>query len=488
MSTLELVDQTRRELTPHIAQTHKNMLGQFMTPASIARFMATMFPSSQQKTCRLLDAGAGIGTLSCAFLDLWLDGKLCFDSVEVTAYEIDLNLRRHLYQHLKQYEGIHLNIVDGDYIDLSSSKTRGEGVFTHAILNPPYKKINSKSLQRLALRRLGIETVNLYAAFVSLAIQQAAPGGQIVAIIPRSFCNGPYYRSFRQLILKHTAIQHIHLFTCRNKAFKDDNVLQENIIIRLECGGIQNNIKITTSSDDSFSNLMTQTHPFDQIVFPEDLENFIHIPTSSTQNALQSLTMVNCKLGDIGVRVSTGPVVDFRLKTHLRDMPTSNTVPLLYPGHFTKSGILWPNPKLKKPNAIVDNSETERWLYPKGNYCVVKRFSSNEEKRRVVASVVTSQMFDDVSKLGFENHLNIFHNNKVGLPLQLAHGLTSYLNTTYVDEFFRRFNGHTQVNATDLRQLPYPNCDYLMALGAWAMTQSVLTQDMIDDKLTSMTT
>jgi len=33
--------------------------------------------------------------------------------------------------------------------------------FSHAILNPPYKKINSNSEHRLILRRMGIETVNL---------------------------------------------------------------------------------------------------------------------------------------------------------------------------------------------------------------------------------------------------------------------------------------------------------------------------------------
>lgn len=60
-----------------------------------------------------------------------------------------------------------------------------------------------------------------------------------MAIIPRSFCNGPYYRPFREFVLKHAAIRHMHLFESRNKAFKDDDVLQENIIIWLERGGQQ---------------------------------------------------------------------------------------------------------------------------------------------------------------------------------------------------------------------------------------------------------
>lgn len=61
--------------------------------------------------------------------------------------------------------------------------------YSHATLNPPYKKISGNSAHQLALRRVGIETVNRYSAFVALAVAQAAPGGQIVAIIPHSFCS-----------------------------------------------------------------------------------------------------------------------------------------------------------------------------------------------------------------------------------------------------------------------------------------------------------
>ena len=58
-----------------------------------------------------------------------------------------------------------------------------------------------------------------------------------MAIIPRSFCNGPYYRPFRDFILRRGALRHMHLFDSRNKAFKDDEVLQENVIVCLNAAG-----------------------------------------------------------------------------------------------------------------------------------------------------------------------------------------------------------------------------------------------------------
>ena len=492
MQQLEVADRVRREVGPRTAPQHKAALGQFMTPSSVARFMADMFPPSTQKACRLLDAGAGVGALSCAFLDRWVHGGFGFQRVSVTAYEIDATLRGHLEQHLAGYENVHAEVIAGDFIELAAASSGlladrpGRAGYTHAILNPPYKKINSNSAHRLALRSLGIEAVNLYAGFVALAVAQADTGAQIVAIIPRSFCNGPYYRPFRDFILARTAIHHMHLFESRSKAFKDDEVLQENIIIRLECGARQGPVTISTSTDDGFTDLATHVHPFEGIVFPDDPERFIHVPTSLKRSSIELSPAVRSTLADLGIKVSTGPVVDFRLKEHLRDMPEEGAVPLVYPGHLGVQGTVWPLPNLKKPNAIKRNEATEKWLYPNGFYCAVRRFSSKEEKRRVIAGVVEPTAFGDHVVLGFENHINLFHENRRGLDELLARGLAVFLNTTAVDDCLRRFSGHTQVNATDLRLMKYPSREALIKMGEWAKQQTEFTQEMLDEQLAKL--
>ncbi|MDX9955177.1 MAG: Eco57I restriction-modification methylase domain-containing protein [Anaerolineae bacterium] len=488
---LSIVEAKRLHLSQNTTAKKKSLLGQFLTPQRTAVFMAGLFRDGEG-VCRLLDAGAGIGSLSAAFLERWRAGEFHFQRVELDAFEIDETLASDLSQTLAKYQrggNFVAHIYHEDFIQVAAESLSGSmfakplAPYTHAILNPPYKKIHSDSPHRLALRRAGIETVNLYSAFVALATGIAAPGGQIVAIIPRSFCNGPYYRPFRDFILERAAIHYIHLFESRSKAFKDDDVLQENIIILLERGGRQGSVTVSTSSDDTFTDLVEHEYPFERIVLPDDPERFIHVPTSPGLNAIELSPAIHYTLDDLGIQVSTGPVVDFRVKEYLRDMPGPNTVPLLYPGHFSGESAIWPNPGLKKPNAIERHADTEKWLYPTGFYCVVRRFSSKEEKRRIVASVVDPHTFGDAAMLGFENHLNVFHADRHGLPEPLARGLTMFLNTTAVDEHFRRFNGHTQVNATDLKLMKYPHRDTLIALGTWAMQQGALTQEQIDAKL-----
>jgi len=83
--------------------------------------------------------------------------------------------------------------------------------FNVALVNPPYKKISNDSPERTALRSIGLETSNLYAAFVGMLTCLLDSGGQLVAITPRSFCNGPYFRPFREYFLERMSLKRVRL-------------------------------------------------------------------------------------------------------------------------------------------------------------------------------------------------------------------------------------------------------------------------------------
>ncbi len=121
---------------------------------------------------------------------------------------------------------------------------------------------------------------------------------------------------------------------------------------------------------------------------------------------------------------------------------------------------------------------TEDLLVPAEDYVLVKRFSAKEERRRLTAAVFDSSMVP-TNVVGFENHLNYFHRKGRGLPPGVAQGLLAFLNSTFVDEYFRQFSGHTQVNAADLRSLRYPSLIRLAALGS-RMGEALPDQEQLD--------
>ena len=477
----------KREPKPYPAPLEKNALGQYMTPSNIALFMASLF-SRKEGPLHLLDPGAGQGALISAFLKKWKEGFFSFQPGSIEAIEFDNLLLPSLREHIenqKEFLPVSINIRNTDFIEQAAYRIlHHERPYTHAILNPPYRKINSNSRHRLLLRDVGIETVNLYSAFVALSVAMLTAGGQIVAILPRSFCNGPYFKPFRGFILRHASIGHIHLFATRNKAFKADKVLQENVIMMLERGTPQGAVTVSTSTDDSLDDFSANSYPFTKIVYPDDPESFFHIPANG-KDTLAYPDALGHTLADVGLEVSTGPVVDFRVKEFLRDMPEAGDVPLLYSAHFN-GHVRWPIKGFRKPNAIACRPETMKWLYPSGFYVTVRRLSFKEEKRRIVASIVDPARFPGMDWLGFENHLNIFHCRKKGISENIARGLTVYLNSSFIDSMLRRFNGHTQVNATDLRSLRYPTQEMLEALGQWAQAQNELTPSSIDRILENM--
>lgn len=353
--------------------------------------------------------------------------------------------------------------------------------FSAAILNPPYRKFQSASRPRQLLRRLGLETSNLYAAFLALSVSLLEDGAEFVSITPRSFCNGPYFLPLRSHLLRHASLSRLHVFESRSHAFRDDGVLQENVILHA-VKGVQQGASVMVSQSASPGDPEVTLHqvPFSRVVTPGDGGLFIHLVPNSEGGVLaEAMDGLPCTLADLGISVSTGRVVDFRARGWLRLQPEPQSVPLIYPGHFADGRIAWPKVDSRKPNAIALRAASAGLLVPAGVYVLVKRFSAKEERRRVVAAVFDPR---DVpcEQVGFENHVNYFHAHGSPLDPSLARGLALFLNSSRVDAFFRQFNGHTQVNAADLRRLRYPTSATLVEMGK-RVTVPVVSQAAVDE-------
>ncbi|MGH9365311.1 MAG: BsuBI/PstI family type II restriction endonuclease [Thermoanaerobaculia bacterium] len=428
----------------------------------------------------LLDAGAGVGSLTAAWLAevCAREGKL--KEVEVTAYEIEPEFVEYLRATLEGCQkkcerlGIRMKweVLQEDFIEagvamltgsLFSAPRRG---FTCAILNPPYRKIHSDSVVRQRLREIGVETSNLYTAFLAIVVGLLDPGGELVAISPRSFCNGPYFRPFRVSFLREMMLRRIHVFESRGDAFREDEVLQENVILHTIKGGDKGKVVISSSMGPEDEHVVVRHVDHEEVVRPNDPNAFIYIAADDLSDRVTGL-MANftASLSDLDLEVSTGRVVDFRATKFLRDRPTKHTVPLIYPVNFQNGFIAWPAERTRKRQALAGLEGGDELLVPTGWYTLVKRFSAKEERRRVTAAVYDPTRID-AEWVGFENHLNYYHRRGRGLSKEVAKGLAAFLNSRLVDLYFRQFSGHTQVNATDLRSLKYPSLDALEHLGA----------------------
>jgi adenine-specific DNA-methyltransferase len=489
---MDQVDILRLAINGTIEPTTRAEYAQFMTPAPIGVFMASMFRTSQPNI-HLLDPGAAIGSLTAAFVATVLNRSSPPGQIHVTAYEIDGFLAQHLRKTLSFCReaceaagiGFSSDIREEDYIAAVGQDASGRlfevksGQYDCVIMNPPYRKIRSDSDTRHDLRVMGIEAGNMYTAFMAVAAGQLKDGGEIVSITPRSFCNGPYFRPFRRLFLNMMALERVHVFDSRNIAFQEDEVLQENVIVHAIRTSRKPSRVILSVSPGPADRASVRRVPYCQVVSPADPNCFIHLVVDDKgKDAADRMSRLPASLVDLGLSVSTGRVVEFRARPHLRPHPEPGTAPLIYPAHFHNGSVKWPNGVTRKPNAIMADKQTEDLLVPPGVYVLARRFSAKEERRRIVAAVFDSACVSE-GPVGFENHLNYFHHDGRGLPMELAKGLCIFLNSTLADTYFRQFSGHTQVNALDLQSLRYPSQEQILALAA-KMPDITDAQDSID--------
>src|SRR3972149_524036 len=221
--------------------------GQFFTPEKISKFMVSLLEFSNT-TIRLLDPGAGIGILSAAFCERLLnDGKI--EKLTIDAYEDDQNILPFLKMVLESCKleleknglDVEYNIYETDFI-LQNKRyfTKSDLMwncekpvsYDFIISNPPYYKIDIEAPKAIVMNELISGQPNIYALFMALSASMLHADGEMVFITPRSFCSGLYYKKFRQWFLKNAQITNIHIFESRKEVFDQDEVLQENIIIK----------------------------------------------------------------------------------------------------------------------------------------------------------------------------------------------------------------------------------------------------------------
>lgn len=472
--------------------------GQIFTPKQISMFMANMV-KTWPNTIRLMDPGAGTGILAAAFCDhvLGSDKKT---TLIIDAYENDPTLLPLLNATLrvckselaKSGHSMEYNIYGQDFILHNARYFRGlnqlpwiEGppvLYDLVISNPPYYKLSKDSPQSKAMKDLIYGQPNIYALFMALSASMLKDGGEMIFITPRSFCSGLYYKKFRDWLLANVQITDIHIFESRKDVFDDDEVLQENIIVRARKERTTNDAKVivSVSKDKSFRNLRTIEVPCTAIVYEKEGSVFIRIPTSSLDlNVLRVIDAWPNTLRDLGLEISTGPVVPFRAREHLVSTYTGRSeAPLLWMHNLQGLGVVWPL-RNKKDEAIAVSDATKQLLLPIQNYVLVKRFSSKEQKRRLYAGVLLESEFNH-ELVGIENHLNYIHRPDGVLSEEEAYGIAAILNTSFVDKYFRALNGNTQVNATDIRSLPFPTIEEIREIGSTVRRHQVGTGYRID--------
>jgi adenine-specific DNA-methyltransferase len=480
--------------------------GQFLTPPSVARYMAKQLGQIQNGDS-LLEPAIGSGVLACAVVEHLIAEKRPLE-ISITAYETDKELcevsREVLEIANKEAEksGIKVNwhVFQEDFVlaclpeeqpslfDSNESKSNRKA-FNHIISNPPYFKLNAEDKRVKAVYGKLNGHTNIYTLFMALSAKLLSPQGKACFIVPRSFCSGVYFSEFRRDLLKDVMPLSIHVFQSRNDVFKSDEVLQENVIISFEklyrpqerryWAGIVN--ISTSSTGTSLDDAVSRQVSFRHFLSDHNGLLFFRLPTGILdEQILDAVDYWDGSLEKYGLQVSTGRVVPFRAESLLKEQVRSGngTVPLLWMQNVKPYQVEYPLEKFDKPQAILTNDPS--LLLPCSNYALLRRFSAKEDRRRLISAPFIGEQFD-FEQIGFENHLNVISRKKGSLSTHETIGLSAFLNSAIVDRYFRIMNGNTQVNAAEIRALPLPPLEIITEIGKKVECIDKPTPEQVDN-------
>ena len=460
--------------------------GQFFTSKETARFMAGLYtiPENLSKVC-ILDAGAGTGILSCAFLER-LEQIDFVEVVELTCYENDDNILSLLKENLQTYQkyskkNIYIEIITDNYITsqyLEFNNILGGNPnpkkFDFVIGNPPYMKIPKEAPEAAAMPEVCYGAPNLYFIFAAMGLYNLTDAGEMVYIIPRSWTSGAYFKRFRQYFLTNGKLEHIHLFVSRNKVFDNEDVLQETIIIKVKKTDIApEKVMVTSSkSNNDFDNLTSLAVPYSLVVSGNDF--YVYLVTNEKEiSVLERLHKFNKTLPDIGLKMKTGLTVDFRNREMLRDVEEEGAIPLFYSQHIKQGEVKFP---IQKEHEYVMASK-KGLVQDNRNYLFVKRFTAKEERRRLQCGVYLSKKYPQYKNISTQNKINFIDGLTVEMSDCIVYGLYVIFNSTVYDEYYRILNGSTQVNSTEINAMPVPDLESIQEMGRKLIKSGDMSED-----------
>jgi adenine-specific DNA-methyltransferase len=152
-----------------------------------------------------------------------------------------------------------------------------------------------------------------------------------VAITPRRYFNGPYFKRFRKWFFDRLTVRQIHVFQSRTEAFKNDSVLQENVILHAEKGGKRRDITLTTSRGCDLVDLKEESATYRKVIDDSGGDHVVRVTTNRFEREIvETMDGLPNRFRSTGFAISTGPVVTFRSTEYLRRERGEDTAPLLW--------------------------------------------------------------------------------------------------------------------------------------------------------------
>tara|TARA_R110002050_G_scaffold26802_5_gene70389 strand:- start:18279 stop:19907 length:1629 start_codon:yes stop_codon:yes gene_type:complete len=310
------------------------------------------------------------------------------------------------------------------------------------IANPPYGRMSMEEVPGNAWRRVAHSGhINKYALFAELSFRHAKPGGIVALVIPSSFRSGPLYNRMRQFIRSQGEVLTIGSIAGRDGVFLD--VAQDiSVLIARKGKAHRPDVKVWFP----IIGTTTQAGTVVAQALPARSEDAWPLPPVDPE------TIGGATLADYGVTAKAGYFVWNREQARLvMKLGPLDGFPLIWAKNIRAGEICQPAGKQGTKMDFVTFAEPSAAVV-RTPAAVMQRTTNDKQPRRLIAAIVDPAVVVRWGGFVTENHTIVLTAES---PKRLALAV-KLLNTSAVDQRYRRVSGTAAVSVTLLRQLDLP--------------------------------
>ena len=455
-------------------------LGRLFTKKDTARLMAQMLElDNLREAYTVLVPGAGTGILAAAVIE-----RICKDApacrqIFVTCYENDERFIPMLEDNLERIRKkcrhdydvrLYPTVYRENYLTESKSHytvTFFDEVadkFDIIIQNPPtelYEKTSEEAVSVGGVTQLKIGAQYLFA---SLAKSHLEDGGQLVTVLPTSTATASALSGFRADMAAELSLRRLHLFIGKQKNAKRAVPLGKNTIFAYAKNAERKNIIITTSTDSGSPEKTESLPELPYSFIVDERDGTLTLPKSvEDAKIVKYISAFPETITSLGLKVSTGLVIDSRCAGSIFQEPLKSTVPLLRSGAIRGGRVVFPSAIAGQYIAPTDT----RLLQKNKNMIIIKRVPAVSDDRFVNSAIYLAGQLPQYRYISTHNKINYIDTKDKNSEIctRFAFGLFALLNSTIYDRFISIISKSKQINAKELKNLPLPPRNLIENIG-----------------------
>lgn len=468
-------------------------LGRLFTKKDTARLMANMFTIDPEKSAyTILDPGAGTGILSAAAVEHICKNSTACKQIFLTCFEsnpafipmLEDNLERIRKKCRHDYDvKLFVTVYAENYLtDAKKHYTVTffdiiEDKYDLIICNPPTELCEKYSEDAEGVG--GISQLKLSRAFLfaKMAATHLEKNGQLAIILPTTYASASQLQPIRKEISEGLAVTAIHLFVGKQKNTSRAIPLKKNFVICYKNAEKPEKIAISTSSDNGKDVNTLPPVSYDFIVDAET--GALTLPKSVEDTKIvQYLSDFPETLSSLGLKMSTGLIVDSKCDGLLFTEPVKGTVPLIRPATMKGGVITFPQPIKKQYIAPVNPALVQR----NKNMIIIKRVPAKSDERFVNASIYLASQLPSYKYISTHNKINFIDTKDKHdeMSARFIFGLYALLNSTIYDRYISIMSKSKQINSKEMRDLPLPARNIIENMGMRLMSLRQTTVQACD--------